>query len=167
MNAKKVINFLVLRSAFTQRNVTSLGLVGIFFVVYLLSGGKVSLTSMPNIPRSDSFGGVALDQPVGGGQLPSDIRLGPDGRMDQDQSKALLGVLPSEDRAARELEIQKRGRLVEGLAEEEGTDETLDKAGLVQGDQTENRYEEARLKRKERKREDSLSAIEERLKARR
>lgn len=165
MNAKKVVNFLVLRSAFTQRNVTSLGLVGIFFVVYLISGGKVTLNSLPPIQRSDSFGGVVVENPPSTGA--EALRLGPDGRMEQDQSKALLGVTTNEDRAAREQEIIKRGRLVEGLAEEEGTDETVDKAGLVQGDLTENRYEEARLKRKERKKEDSLSAIEERLKSRR
>lgn len=58
MNAKKVVNFLVLRPAFTSRNLTSIGLVVLFFLIYVLSGGKVTWAPNMKSARDAGFGGV-------------------------------------------------------------------------------------------------------------
>lgn len=55
--AKKVLGFLFFRSAFTQRNVTSIGLVILFFVIYVLAGGKID--AIPKIQTDPgTFGGI-------------------------------------------------------------------------------------------------------------
>lgn len=56
MRAKKIINFLILRPAFTSRNMSSLGLVALFFALYILAGGKV--TWIPDIKAGQGFGTV-------------------------------------------------------------------------------------------------------------
>lgn len=63
MNAKKVVSFLLLRPAFTGRNVTSLGLVAVFFAVYVAAGGKV--TTVPKMNAGASFGSVDAPPPPG------------------------------------------------------------------------------------------------------
>jgi hypothetical protein len=55
MKGKKIIEFLVLKPAFTSRNISSLGLVVIFFIVYWLAGGKVVI---PNVKQGSNFGSV-------------------------------------------------------------------------------------------------------------
>ena len=60
MGMKKVVDFLIFRPAFTQRNITSLGLVGIMFGVYAMCGGKV--TWAPKLQRGSSFGSVQVGQ---------------------------------------------------------------------------------------------------------
>ena len=55
MKAKKVVEFLILKPAFTSRNLSSLGLVAIFFLVYWLAGGKVDI---PNVKQGSNFGSV-------------------------------------------------------------------------------------------------------------
>ena len=62
MDKKKVISFLLLRPAFTMRNLTSIGLVAIFFAIYVLAGGKVSL--MPAVPRGQGFGSLEKENPA-------------------------------------------------------------------------------------------------------
>ena len=59
MKAKQVFKFLALAPAFSNRNLTSLGLVGVFMVVYVLAGGRISV--MPNIRAGSSFGGLATE----------------------------------------------------------------------------------------------------------
>lgn len=55
--AKKVVGFLLFRSAFTQRNITAIALVIFLFVVYRLSGGGIG--AFPKLsPDAASFGGV-------------------------------------------------------------------------------------------------------------
>ncbi|MCB0344389.1 MAG: hypothetical protein KDD66_04705 [Bdellovibrionales bacterium] len=56
MKVNKVVSFLLLRPAFTGRNVTSLGLVAVFFMVYVLAGGKI--TTVPTMKPGGSFGSV-------------------------------------------------------------------------------------------------------------
>ncbi len=56
MNVNKVVSFLLLRPAFTGRNVTSLGLVALFFAVYVAAGGKI--TTVPTMKTGGSFGSV-------------------------------------------------------------------------------------------------------------
>jgi hypothetical protein len=57
MSAKKIANFLFLRPAMTSRNLTSIGLVIFFMVVYALCGGKI--TAVPKVAISQGFGGVS------------------------------------------------------------------------------------------------------------
>lgn len=53
---KKVLGFLFLKGAMTSRNLTSLGLVALFFGVYVASGGKIA--ALPNLEASGNFGGI-------------------------------------------------------------------------------------------------------------
>ena len=55
MKGKKIVEFLILKPAFTSRNLSSLGLVAIFFLVYWLAGGKVAV---PNVKQGSNFGSV-------------------------------------------------------------------------------------------------------------
>jgi len=57
MPARKVLHFLTLRPAFSTRNLTSLLLVGVFFGVYYLAGGRV--TSVPRVESGATFGSVS------------------------------------------------------------------------------------------------------------
>ncbi|MCB0358084.1 MAG: hypothetical protein KDD44_00555 [Bdellovibrionales bacterium] len=61
MKARQVVDFLLLRPAFNARNVTSIGLVGLFFAVYVLAGGKIS--AVPKIQSPDQFGGISSPAP--------------------------------------------------------------------------------------------------------
>ena len=56
--AKRFLGFLFFRSAMTQRNLTSLGLVGLFVLFYLLAGGKC--VRVPDVRPGTSFGSVAV-----------------------------------------------------------------------------------------------------------
>lgn len=50
MGVKKFVNFIIPLRAMSPRNLTSLGLVALFFAIYVLSGGKVQ-----SIPKSQDF----------------------------------------------------------------------------------------------------------------
>jgi hypothetical protein len=52
MNKKKIAEFLLLKPAFSTRNLTSILLVALFFGVYVASGGKVK--SFPVVNPSES-----------------------------------------------------------------------------------------------------------------
>ena len=157
MNAKKIGNFLVMRSAFTQRNFTSLFLVAIFFACYVFAGGDVT-TGIPKIPESTSFGNIpaAKDMPV-------PDNMGTAAPAQKEQALEVLGVRPSQDRQAREDSGNKRGRLFTEEVDLEKEDaQPLDKEGLLEGDER-NRHEEAKLRRQERRHTDPLGDIEVRL----
>ena len=62
MNVKKTIQFLFLKPAFTSRNVTSILLVGVFFGVYIVSGGSVR--SIPKVTPGDGFGIVQAKETI-------------------------------------------------------------------------------------------------------
>jgi hypothetical protein len=160
MNARKVANFLFLRSAFTQRNFTSLLLVAIFFAVYLLSGGTIS-TSIPRLPDSTAFGNIPVDPATG---VQSSAASSQPQKVDKDAALEVLGIKPSEDRVAREQSVNQRGRLFS--ADEAKDSEKIDKNGLIAG-APEYRSDENKLRRYEKKPGDSLTAIEERLNIRR
>lgn len=58
MNAKKILNFLLFRSALSSRNLSSLALVALFFGVYVAAGGKIApIPVKPDKPNS--FSGTA------------------------------------------------------------------------------------------------------------
>jgi hypothetical protein len=157
MSAKKVVGFLLCRSAFTQRNATSLVLVVLFFAVYVLAGGKVT-TDLPKIYKTGAFGGKAL--PVDPSEENADLMP----ELTQDESQKALGIARSEDRKARETEINRRGRLFSPDEVKEAEEEPIEKEGLVEGADFTNRREQWRLERAEKKPSDSLSLIEDRLK---
>lgn len=161
MSAKKVLSFLVCRSAFTQRNVTSIMLVFVFFGVYVAAGGKIT-TSLPR-PSDVAVRGEARDPAELMEQ--AEERSLPD--LSAGESKDVLGIAPSEERQARREEVNRRGRLFTPEEVEQATEETIDTEGLVKGKELINRREQWRLERAEKKPQDSLSAIEERLKIRR
>lgn len=60
----KVIGFLLLKPAFSKQNISSIGLVAIFFAIYVIFGGTVS-TTLPELKTSNGvFGGVdSIDSP--------------------------------------------------------------------------------------------------------
>lgn len=174
MNAKRVVNFLILRSAFTQRNMTSLLLVGIFFAVYVLSGGKVTVTKLPNIKAGESFGSVtasdeaadpraAIGAPRDAASQPAAADEGEE--MTPERSQAVLGIKPTEDQEARQAQILKRGRLLDSEPGLEAETDIADESKLVGGADFTNYREEFKLKKAEKRKVDKLSAIEDRLKA--
>jgi hypothetical protein len=179
--AKNVLGFLFMSSAFTQRNVTSVVLVMVFFGVYIAAGGKIT-TTLPRLERvkamsAPTLGGSPLGKasvnknaekdnlPGGVGDKSTALQAVPD--LTQDESQGLLGINPSEKRAARQRAVQQRGSLFTAEEREEDIDEPLDPDGLVKGADFTNRRDQWRLERAERKQTDSLSLIEERLKIRR
>lgn len=60
MSAKRVFGFLLMRPAWSSRNLTSLALVALFFGVYVAAGGKVS--SVPKVKQGSSFGTMSTDE---------------------------------------------------------------------------------------------------------
>lgn len=56
MNGKKVFSFLVLKPAWSTRNLTSLALVALFFGVYVAAGGKI--TAVPKVKQGSGFGTI-------------------------------------------------------------------------------------------------------------
>ena len=55
MKGKKLLEFLILKPAFSSRNLSSLGLVLLFFIIYWLAGGKVTI---PDVKQGSNFGSV-------------------------------------------------------------------------------------------------------------
>ena len=60
MNTKKVLSFLLLKPAFTSRNLTSIALVALFFGVYVAAGGKVS--ALPKVKQGVGFGAASVER---------------------------------------------------------------------------------------------------------
>jgi len=143
MNAKKVVGFLLLRPVFNQRNISSLLLVGIFFGVYVLAGGKVT-TTPPKVMQAGTFGGAKA-------------------QVNEGDSQKILGIVPSEERYGREAANIKAGLRVDPDIQDDLEDHPLDKSGLIAGEVKRSRSEEWRLRRGEKKKTDSLLVIEERL----
>ncbi|MBL7663137.1 hypothetical protein JNK13_10345 [bacterium] len=56
MDKKKVVDIVLMKPAFSMRNLTSLLLVAFFFGVYAMAGGKV--TSIPRVKTGGEFGTV-------------------------------------------------------------------------------------------------------------
>lgn len=166
MNAKKIVGFLLCRPAFTQRNMTSLLLVGLFVGAYILAGGKIS-TKLPSMQSMSHLNSL---EEMGDGKAaegPENVSKSQAQMPSEEQSKTILGIKPTEDLAAREKALNSRGSLF--TADERAVDEQkpLDKDGLIQGISKFNRREEIRLEKAEKKSTDSLSAIEDRLRIKR
>ena len=147
MNAKKVLSFLVCSSAFTKHNIASVGLVLIFFFVYILAGGKIE-SKLPTAKQAGAFGGVSTSN-VG--------------------SKEVLGIVPTEDRAKREDAKLQQGRIFTDEEAVRAVKEPIDRNGLITGQakvygtDRERRLAEKREKI-QRDEVDPLVALEERLK---
>lgn len=146
---KKVLQFVVCAPAFSQRNMTSIGLVILFVLVYILAGGKVT-TSLPSMSKSGAFG-------IPEEAKPKDLT--------KKESKSILGEIASKDRAERDAQRAKLGSLFTDEEREEVENEEIDPNGLVGGTEFVNRREKRLLEKTEKKSRDSLSAIEERLKS--
>lgn len=59
MNGKKVLGFLVMKPAWSTRNITSLALVALFFGVYVAAGGKI--TAVPKVKQGTGFGTLGTE----------------------------------------------------------------------------------------------------------
>ena len=147
---KKFLQFAVCAPAFSQRNITSIGLVVIFVLVYILAGGKVT-TSLPSMPKGGAFGMLSQDA------MPKDLT--------KKESKSILGEIVSKDQAQRDAQRAKLGSLFTEEERKEAENEKIDPNGLVEGSQFENRREKRLLEKTQLKEKDSLSAIEERRKS--
>ncbi len=156
MNAKKAVDFLILRSAFTRRNFSSLFLVGVFFGVYVMSGGKIA-TKLPKLKEAGAFGDVAIPEPEAGPSTPAQAAKE---KAEQAKAMELLGATTSAEREARENAVNSRGLLFDSKVDEPV--EPIDPDGLIKAD-TENRRLESKLRKQEARNKDSLAAIEERL----
>ena len=152
MNSKKVLGFIFCSSAFTKRNFSSMILVGMFFLVYILAGGKID-TKLPKPTQGGAFGGV------------DDIGSEGDVRK---VSKEVLGIVPTESRKEREQADLERGRVFTNDEAQEGAQEPIDKSGLIVGKKKVygSERERIRAEREDKFRRESVdpfAAIEERL----
>jgi hypothetical protein len=155
MNTKKIVSVLFLSSAFTKRNVSSVGLVALFLLVYVLAGGKID-TKLPTVSQSGAFGSV------GGRDLDNVIA------QPKANSKEVLGIVPTENRALREDASQTRGRVFTNEEAEESARQPIDKSGLIVGQKRvfETDRERVKVEKSEQYRRESVdpfAAIEERL----
>ncbi len=145
MNAKKVLGFVLCSSAFTKRNLSSLGLVLAFLFMYVLAGGKIE-TKLPSPSKVGAFG--ESEEAVG---------------IKRKNSEQVLGITPSKERASREDSTLERGRI---FANEEASElEPINKDLLIKnqrGDQLSNRDRVA-IQNSQKQERDPLLAIEERL----
>ena len=163
---KGIVKFLVCAPAFSQRNITSIGLVVVFFLVYIMAGGKVT-TSLPKLPSSKTAFGAPTKK-TNGLFDKSARKVSPHSSpsLSKRQSKSVLGEI----RSAKKNDIDsKRAKIGSLFTDEERKDlekEEIDQEGLVKGHKFVNRKEKRLLERSKRKETDSLSLIEERLKSR-
>ena len=56
MDRRRLFEFLLLKPAFSSRNISSIALVVLFFLIYMFSGGKVSWVPAVKHVRTNSFG---------------------------------------------------------------------------------------------------------------
>ena len=168
MKGKKIANFLLLRPAFTQRNFTTLLLVGVFIAVYSLAGGKVTL-QVPDVGSSaKSFGSVDSVNGEDAGVIANAVRQREEEkRREQERAAQVLGMRESEDLLARENEVNERGKRFDPSVDTDNADGKLDPKGLLGTDKQARTREEAKLMRNEKRSKDSLSLIEERLRIKR
>lgn len=148
MNAKKIFGFLFCSSAFTKRNISSVGLVGIFFLVYILAGGRIE-TKLPSAATAGMFGSADA--------------------LRNESSKQILGIAPTQNRATREQSGLERGRIFTNDDAEQDANDQIDKDGLIKGQErvfnTEReRRETEKNERYKRDEVDPFAALEERLK---
>ena len=166
MKGKKALEFIFLRSAFTQRNLSSVGLVALFVGAYSILGGGVT-TTPPNIQSGSTFGSVngMGEEKSLNGNIP-DGEVQPIRNTDEKQSaEAVIGLKPTDAEAERMKQIEKRGRLNDpDMPDEDGEDgKAIDKDALVQGVEMKSHREDWMMQRSEKRKMDNLSAIEDRL----
>jgi len=155
---KSVLSFAFCTSAFSQRNVTSIGLVIAFMVVYVLAGGKIT-TDLPRMSKG-KFG--MPEKKVS--RTPFSPQADTQSKSLTDrESKKILGELPSDKKERRQAIRAKYGSLFTDEERVEAESEEIDEEGLVKGAKFSNRREKWLLERAEKKQTDSLSKIEERL----
>ena len=164
-NLKRVMEFATCRSAFSQRNITSILLVALFFGVYVMAGGKIS-TKVPSYEEMNRLGGGLSGPAVSNNKEEAALGTvsGGQEQLDIERSRSILGEKPSNDRAAREVLRQRKGTLFTDEEVVEGEKEKIKKEGLISGVDFTTRREKWLLEKSEKKPEDSLSRIEERLK---
>lgn len=152
MNARKVLSFVLCSSAFTKRNISSLGLVGFFFLVYILAGGKID-TAIPSPSKLGAFGSGESDNPLG-------MIKG-----SKDDSSEVLGINDTKDRAEKEGVALSKGRVFSDEERDTLASEKIDHSGLVDGSAANrpSRTEQRAIQRTTKKEVDPLLAIEERL----
>jgi len=167
---KSIAKFLVCAPAFSQRNMTSIGLVVMFLLVYVMAGGKIT-TSLPKMPSSKAPFGLpskkSLNKNFSKKSQITNQASKQSSNLSTKESKSVLGEI----RSAQRNDIDsKRAKIGSLFTEDERLDlekEEIDQDGLVKGHKFESR-KDRRLKERAMRREkkDSLSAIEERLKSR-
>jgi hypothetical protein len=152
MNAKKVLSFLLCSSAFTKRNISSLGLVAFFFFVYVLAGGKID-TAIPSPSKIGAFGSGETDGVF-------DL-----GKVSKDKSAEVLGITRSKERADRENAPLVKGRIFNSDEREVLESEEIDRSGLIDGSEARkpSLKERKAIDQSTRKEVDPLLAVEERL----
>jgi hypothetical protein len=159
MNAKKVLSFLLCTPAFTRRNITSLLLVGGFFFVYVLAGGKID-TELPNAKNANSFGGAGL------GISGQDSSSNQDAGVQREGApRQILGEVTPRERRARESASHMKGRIFTDEDAEIAAQESHDRSGLIQGRyrSPESVLEQRAIEKSRKRAPDPLEAIEERL----
>jgi hypothetical protein len=145
MGARKVVDFLLLRSVMTKKNFSSIGLVALFFGVYVLFGGKV--VWVPKVDRTGGFGAAENDSL--GGAVPSSASTTP-----RDGGRAVAGSnkrdAASGEKPSTGIEEIRRARLAEKpvLSEEHGKAKS---AADAEWDRIEERLKKLRAEKSEAK----------------
>ncbi|HMO19058.1 MAG TPA: hypothetical protein PKA63_13205 [Oligoflexia bacterium] len=153
-HAKKVLGFLVCAPAFTKRNMTSMALVGVFFFVYILAGGKID-TQLPSNTRGGAFGGVDAGDENGGILFPSSSTNDPG---------KVLGHESSAERRIRENSGHMKGRIFTDDEADQAYEDPIDRSRLLEGREIKRSSREERtMNRYEKRKVDPLDAIQERL----
>lgn len=167
INAKKVLGFLLCTPAFTRRNITSMMLVGAFFFVYILAGGKID-TELPGARKASTFGGAdsILSGLGGSGNTGTSQNENEQGyRQNVPAARQLLGDVTPQERRVRESASHTRGRVFTDEEADVASQDSTDRSGLIQGryKSPESILERRAIEKSERRSADPLDAIEERL----
>ncbi len=151
MNTKKVLNFLILRSAFTKSNFATVALVAMFFGLYMAFGGKVA--PLPKLDEGGNFGSINIKD-----EQTKNIELS------KSQVNKYLGLDESSDRKAREEAINQRGLLHN--TDIDDLDDPLDEKDYQMQNEENLSKDEIRARRMEQanKKVTSISKLEQRLK---
>jgi hypothetical protein len=98
--SKRILSFLLLKPAISSRNLTSLGLVGIFFGVYVAAGGKIE--GLPAVQEGASGFGAVHSSAVP--PLEQDIAEAPTPAPGLDTSRLQFGKKGEKGQPAAEVE---------------------------------------------------------------
>ena len=149
--------------AFNTRTFSSIGLVALVVGVYCLFSGGVKAVPTTN-GNGETFGSDADSEGSNSeyaGEVSDPVANGDD----KESAESVIGIQPSDEEVLRTRQIEKRGRLFDpDTPDPDGEDgKPINKDNLVQGVEIKSHRDEWMLLRSEKRKADTLAAIEDRL----